>query len=428
MTPDRGPWPRRIVVACVAVGLGAIGLWIAARVYAERHLARAVAAIEKRLGPIDATAYERPPVPDRENAFVLLEPGLEAVGEVDDPTRELWKTLILEPPETWPPEEETARSLAESGPALEALHSAAGAERSTLGLTFRSPEPEEGPTLIPYLTASKLLAAHARWSLVRGDGGAALASARTLATLAGALEREPRLIDKLIGAAIEKYLHRVAAAAIAERADPEVVRELRELLLGLPAEIGYPRALGLDAAQFARVLSDTDPAGLRRLNKYPWTELCWGDTLLGYADLADPDRSYAEVLSDTEAAYQAGRARGNGPWRPLPCPLADMLIPNVLDAGVKVYTAEAERLLAVTALDLDLHGRSIGAYPPSLEGLPTAVRPDPLTREPLRWTLRPDGSGELTYAQARAVFEGRDYDVNYPPLLVWELPPPADGG
>jgi hypothetical protein len=359
-----------------------------------------------------------------------------AVAPGDIETIRALQALAYAPREEWPPAAEAAAALDAFAPALAELHAAGRARGFSLGLDYRLGWETRRPNLIVYTTAGRLLLAHGRWSLAHGDEAAAVASARALAAAAGGLESEPPLVAKFMGGIVERQLHGLAAAALAEGAGAGTLEELRALLRGLPEPIGLREALAYDAAAMTRYI-ETRLAGEPRR---PRIELCAGEAIARYAgllrlsggELVDAVREAEDieaVRTESHPVRSLRRHSDRGAWWGVLCVEGSTFALPYLGMEYEAFqlrATESARRLAGSALALGLHARATGGYPPALDAVSGAAARAPLTGEPPDYRLLPAGAAALAYpAAAAAVAELSALHPRNQPRLAWELPPPG---
>ncbi len=213
-------WLRRAGVAVAVFLLLVLAAGVALHLFGRLRFARAVAELEALVGEevvFDFAHLETPTLPRSENAAELLLPGAETL-DWPDGARDLLKQAWLLPRREWDPElERRVGALCEHNHAgLEALHRAAGIERSSYGIRYGDGVAALIPDLLPFIPAAKLLSVEGRLALADGDVDGGLAAARALARIARSLDQEHYLITALIEAVVERSLNRLVFDVLQE--------------------------------------------------------------------------------------------------------------------------------------------------------------------------------------------------------------------
>ncbi len=106
--------------------------------------------------------------------------------------------------------------------------------------------------------------------------------------------------------------------------------------------------------------------------------------------------------------------------------IADILVPNLVDAVERSRASAAVRRFAGLAIAARLHALVHGAYPDSLENLAGAGLPDPYSGGALDFAKRSDGSVAVSFPDGAALWaREQPNSPHYQPRFVWNLPPPS---
>jgi hypothetical protein len=415
---------RTVRVVGVALVVALAGL-LALRVYGNRRLAAAEREFWANVGPMAGNPYASQRVPDEENAAIYLRAGAEAVI-LPGGDKALAGDLTMVQSGRWNAQQatEVTRIVAANAPALELLHRAAGKTKSSFGLADPARVDEELKTKLPLLKllwAQRLLWLDAHLALRDGDTARLLDDATTMSVMAAALEREAPLISELVGVAAEKILlATVADAAASPHLDEAAVSDLSRALLDVDLRAAWRRSLAFEFKVPGGLYAGEGGSKLRgsfisrvvylAAPSYwdaPYVE--WMARLLRVVDLP-----YARSLSSlTEQRPQSG-------FSPLPAS-----IPHLTQAAGRNQVILSERRLARLALAVRRKGLAMGGYPESLEAFPEASALDPFTAEHVVYTLRRDGSAQLSVPGGVKLWERMQENVGFPGPFTWELPAPA---
>jgi hypothetical protein len=349
-----------------------------------------------------AADFEKPPLPDEENAAAWLQAGAAAIvwserekGVVGEAT--------LAPYDGWPKghRSQVRATLNRHRGALETLHRAAPIERSNYGIRYSEGLAAEMPDLLALLDASRLMMVEARIALVDGDEARALTALETMARLATSLQDEPTTITTLVGIACERMMLTVAAEATGSEqpqiGSPEFLDELEQKL---PAT---------DGREIVARLFDAWTAVLEvELNRHA------AESEVDSAPDHDIDRSLllevrSELLELLDVPY------GTNPER-----FGDQVTEVVLDSEPQVVLEDvqgfvkviqrlqpldAQRQLVHAGIALRRTGLDDGAYPAERPAISELTEPDPFTGRPLVYGVRVEGSLELALDDAVALLE-----------------------
>lgn len=412
---------RVVGVALVVVLAGLLAL----RIYGNRRLAAAEREFVANVGPMGGNPYASPSVPDEANAAIYLRAGAEAVvlpggdkalaAEFTSLDRTGWNAQQVT---------EIRRILAANAPALELLHRAAGMTRSSFGLVDPASVDEDLKTKLPLLKllwAQRLLWLDAHLALRDGDMARLADDARAMSVMAAALERESPLIAELVGIAAEKILlGTVADAAASPHLEAATVAGLSEALLDLDLRAAWRRSLAFEfklpgASQVVRRELERKGGIVRSAiylaapSYFDAPSVAWMAHLLVAVDVP-----YGTRLAPL--AQQRPRSVFS--------PLA-IRTPNLIQAVGRNQVILSERRLARLALALRRQALQTGTYPDSLAAFLEAGALDPFTGERLTYTLRPDGSAQLSVLGGVKLWERMQKNVGFAGPFTWELPAPA---
>ena len=82
-----------------------------------------------------------------------------------------------------------------------------------------------------------------------------------------------------------------------------------------------------------------------------------------------------------------------------------MVMDNVRRTIPRAQAASAQRLLVRAGIELRRVALETGIYPTDLASIPEAIRPDPFTGKPLRYSVGADGSASIGLDGADALLE-----------------------
>jgi len=173
--------------------------------YGGGRLRAASARFEREVGPLNLLGFARPRIPDERNAVTWLRPGVLAMVLFGS-DRSLVGTLASKTSSEWTPKDVTDfEPLAERNePGRQILERARGLTESNWNIPYENGNAAKLPDLLAAMNAGKLVAAHGRLAMRRGDRATALTDAETLGALARSHQRESATIVLLIGAALER--------------------------------------------------------------------------------------------------------------------------------------------------------------------------------------------------------------------------------
>jgi hypothetical protein len=432
---------RRLWFLLATVVVIVLAVTLAVRLYATRHLERALARFEAAGGHLDLADYAPPPIEDRtQNAALWLRAGADALI-VDDEQKELVARRVRLLGEPWPAADVSALEalLADHQPALRLIERAAGLDRSSFEIEYLRGAQADLPDFISLLRAGTLLAVASDYRLQRGDVDQARSTLHLLERLTAAQHAESVLIAHLVGAAVERLYHERLEAML-QVADLDALRAMRRDLEHLGAssvspgrpflaETGLvvPYMLGATRMPPGLPVPESSDDGLR----LPWLLRAVGLDREVAALLLETGLRVAESVEEPLARVgpddylRSVMARSRLPLATrLARPLT--LAPNLLDAIRREQWVRSARALARLALDLRLSRLGHGAYPPPSIELPVSAA----TGERAVYRMLDDGSVEIAFPEAEAIWteEQRNADLSgkihvADVNLRWRLPP-----
>lgn len=409
-------WSMRVLGVVLVVALAVL---LVLRLYGSHRLAAADREFAAKLGPIEGNPYASAKVPDEENAAIYLRAGSEAVILSKRDTQRAGE-LTTTRPDAWMEDDRTFmhRILADNAPPLELIHRAAAFPKTSFGLrdqrtdVFRSKVP-----LLKLLWAQRLLYLESCLALQEHDLARFLAAAGAMSTMAKALEQESPLIVPLVGVACEKMLLEATAEALATPdVDERSISQLEKQLVDVDLDRAWRRSLRsefrLPAHAGIAWMANTEPN---------WAERLRYALLGGYVDAP-----YVERM--TFLAGAMGTPFGDGLAERLNALSTSLNLPkgtpNLVNAVSRFQVVLSERRLARLALSLRRHASQVGTYPTSLATFPEGADRDPFTGGRIVYTLRPDGSAQLTVPNGVKLWDRLNPEVHNPGPFTWELPAP----
>lgn len=394
------------------------------RLYSERWLAAAEERFREEAGPLELAAYAPADVPDPENVAAWMQAGAAAILVADE-DRRLLAELDDRPAAEWSEQERERIEtlLTELEPALTLLHRATGLTESSFGLAYHAGPTMPIPSGTKLLRASSLLAVEARVALDDGDLDRAVAAARSVERLAGALGHEPILLFAILEEAVShRYALLLRSILQADPSEPLLVNMAADLhhRESLCSPLG--RALAFDGAgaYASWGLGLTPVGGGFRM---PWA-LRFLEPLLATRTL----ETFLILIGSAETPGSLGhlplQQRGpSWPWNVYPM----TFVPNVVDALARDKATGSALELARLAIAVRRTALADGRYPDSLTGVgdrPPA--PSPLAGEQPLYELTNDSGVRLAYPEARRWWdEYEETESRRGELLVWELAPLA---
>ena len=359
---------RRGLVIGLASGLV---LYLAFLVYGRVRLRRAEAAFARTFGTLDLASFERQDPPRSENAAEWLQAGAQAV--------------FLD-------EKGVARIVDDNRCALDIMHRASAAAQTSYRIRYGRGMNAEIPSAQALRTAAALLSVEAQMALEHGDAAAASTPLKALSRLATSLEGEPLVITLLTGIGGEQSLLQVLSDVSARpngaRSQADVLGEARGMVPVNDLGVQVQKAFAIEGLALSKAFADGE---VRLGDARPLAFIGPFRDLVRAAVL---DECVAQASLSESAKASAMTDRNQSLTSRLPhVRLAAILLPSSLRMRDLARHMLARRHLVGAALAL----RSLaaaGGYPDSL---PAELRhPEPVTGRPLAYTLRPDGSAELS--------------------------------
>lgn len=409
---------KRILYAALGLLIAAACVVAFIQHRGARRLAAAMERFELDVGALDPAAHAPPDLPDSENAAHWLQQGSAelTLSDADRSTlADFWKH------DEKVPGPAVVDLLERNARAIEHFRRAGELTRSSWGVPYAA-GPEAMPDLLGQLVAMKVLLADARVGLAGGDRPRVLAGGRALAAMRRALEREPAFFFQIVATAVQPAHHRlIQDLLMSDSADAALLEELAGQL-DAGAEPSLRAAIAVEASWLAGGLDDlaseerpTLSEKLRRVPVRLWApwEIAAGLDL--YRRLAQASELPATRITDFMQSRPSSA--------PIIGIIAEMLIPNLIDAVEKHRAGDAARRLAGLAVDLRLHASRHGAYPEDLGSYPAAAAPDPYADGGLRYEVRPGGTVELSFPDAESLWrEKYPHGSHHGTRLAWTLP------
>jgi hypothetical protein len=340
-----------------------------------------------------AIDFEKPEIPNDENAAAWLQAGAGAIVRSDEEKKAVGPATFL-PYAAWSDElrkvVREALDLHRGG--LETMHVAAGLDRSSYEIRYSDGIRAKIPELLVLLDANRLLMLEAQVAHADGEEQRTLNALATMSRLASSLGEESTLITTLVGIACERMQLDVAAEVVGS--DMPWVTDTRFL------------------DELEATISDADGAELIGRNFDAWSTVMelhlnglapgweeeYGDIQVSLADvnralvadtrsdllarLATPFGRDPEGLNRTNSATLFDPRRGDV--------FADM--EGFAKAIGRLQSVEAQRQLVRAAITMRRHVVGQGGYPADRPGIPELAEPDPFTGRPLIYQPQADGS------------------------------------
>ncbi len=387
MSISKISWVRRVTLV-VAVGfLGALIILTVAR-FRDRQVDRAAdpQAIEA------LKAFEKPAIPDEENAAKWLIGGAGAV---------VWSmaekaavgTASGLPFSEWDQETKATvrEALARHRGALNTMSVAIGLENSSYDIRYADGTEAELPDLLELIQAARLLASDARIAFADEDPQAGLSALATINRMAKSLYEESTLITYLIAVAIERIMLVQAAEAVSSDAS-------------WAREPGF-----LD--ELEAVVPQTDQMRDLRRVLAAWEATLWAAVTKGVTRWEFDQKGSLELPDDLDREdIQKARQRVEE-WLPIPFGRTPERLTQ-LEAGAKAQEPEngiesdlvgfnnaigraqsvaAQRQLIRAAIAMRRTMLETGSYPIERPDDPDLINPDPFTGKQLSYEPGPDG-------------------------------------
>ncbi len=418
-----GRWVVRVVGVVLVVVLAAL---LVLRIYGGRRLAAAERAFAAAVGPMKGDPYVSASVGDEENAAIYLRAGSDAVilPKVDKARA---GDLTTKPPAAWNDDDRAfvRRLLERNAPPLELLHRAPAFPKSSFGL--RHPNSDRYG-LLELIRAQRLLYLESGLALKERDTQRFVTAARSMSTMAGAVEKESPPIWLLIGVAAEKiFLSAVKEAVADPSTDREVLTRLQAMLVDTDLEAAWRRSNAAEQFRINRAVADAPRSerggdGVReRVLEFAVGKILGAQQLELRAEMA---RAVSQPLGLNPRWAGLGKRRPSGLLAMFRVFESVMFGPTLQSSIGRLQSTLSLRNLARTALALRLQGIETGSYPETLSAFADATRPDPFAGKPLAYERRPDGSALVAVPGFAFLWrEVSDASASVQPY-AWELPPP----
>jgi hypothetical protein len=430
LTPKRGcrHWLGGLVVS-IAIGFG----WVVYRNYtAFRPVDQRIAAIQGRGEPILLADFERPPVPDEQNAAFFLQRAAEAASDIyGNAQRDTALTdFLVRPPTASPELLASVQAIIRGQPGIEEdVRRATGCPHLVWGVQHPRTPGQDDPASLRYPpqfhTArflTPLLAAAAWVEHFQQNDTGALERLRLGLWLSSTVDQEGGVSARLLAIAseamVDEQLRNVARSLRLRSSDPAAdplageCRALITYLLDEPAwRAGALRSLRTERAvvvgwfQAAGETSFWARPSLAR-GAVKWLDGC--ESVLAAATCRDYPGANTVLAALPRATSPAGRAASEQPMEGLL-----QIMPQFIG---KEFCILAERRCAAVALALALYAADHnGDLPASLRTLVPdylpAVPADPFTTgrplgyraepETILWSVGDDGRYDGTVAPTR---------------------------
>ncbi len=383
-------WFRRAVLGAAAVLLLGLGAVSAVRLLGGVGTSAAASYDLTDHAPGD---FDKPNIPDQENAAAWLQVGAAAVKRSDEEKRALADGNFL-PYDQWPADLQGAvrASLDRHREGLDMLHRAAGLERSSYGIRYSEGEQARLPELLDLLDAARVLQLEARVALADGRREETLTALATMDRLGRTLEDESTLITALVGIACERMQLNTAAEVVGSGqpwvADGDVLDRLAETVSDADG-----------AETIGRIFDAWTAVMEQHLNDLPADRASEDDELeaslrgVGRAVVAD---TRAELLRRLATPYGqdpdglTADAPGTLLDSRLRGPFADL--ESFIKTIGRLQSVEAQRQLVRAAVAMRREALGHGSYPGQRPSIGDLSRPDPFTGRLLLYRSQPDGS------------------------------------
>jgi len=200
--PPRLWWLKRILVACAIslAALAAIRLWWGH--VAHNRLQAEIERVRAAGEPIFPEDFDPPPVPDDENAALVISKAIKALVAPAEAANDI-STLASLSQFTADELADAALIVSANADALRFARQARDLPQADMGLRIRTPAINWIlPPLSGYRELARLLAVTARYRHQTGDDAGAVSAIRDLLALGNALDRQPTLISHLVAISV----------------------------------------------------------------------------------------------------------------------------------------------------------------------------------------------------------------------------------
>lgn len=401
---------RRVLVwggwgLVLAAGLCGLFVWDSYHAYSV-----AIRDFERRVGPAEHAEYVRRPVPDESNAAVSFPLAMNGV-ELDP----RWSRALE--PAGWTREDAAVarEALAQTRQALAGLEAAA----ELVDCVWPSIPGKAVEWSLASVRAARLLRLSGFAGVALGDAAQVERSFRVLGELADCLYAQPNLTGTLVATAVSRARLEVVRAAVAS---PETGSDLletfaEELERSLEAD-RVDWAIAAEGAFGLHFIENPHLAGVapRGGSVYPvFARRVAAEFSNRWVGLRDwSEKPLDEMLSEAVTKPEK---------RSTTAVIADILMPNVRDAVVKMRILEELTRLGLVAIEGRRRGLALGNYD------------DALVEHPALGTIA-EGDGAIvildsdleTLLRQRYIGLGSDPSPGTETTLqltVWRLPPPA---
>lgn len=426
-------WPaaprrRRILVVLAGLLLLLLLLHLGLDATAARRLAGSVRLAEGRYGPLDPATLAPPPVADADNRAKAIRAAAE-LAPAPDPMLSRFASFEEAGPS---PELRAAISgvVLRNQIVLGLLDEARRRQASNWNVTYEDGVEARIPPLLQILNLAKLNAAAGRLALLEGRTADAVTAVSRGAAIAESMRQEPVLIMQLIRIAIDTYGLRLAREIVA--AGPPGVPEVAEMEEAFRDRSPRDSLHASLVAEVKEVFAMFPPNGGTGRALYADVPMLIDNRFLSWLlrpAIRDNARFYLDsmvTMIDYQAVPRPERLRrfGASPARPSARPwhvVAEMLLPNLLNAIDRADLWEARFAVARVGLALERHRLARGEYPASLDALVpeflAALPSDPFTGAPPEY--RREAAGYLLRSDA----DGKDFDLvgNPDTALRWAV-------
>jgi hypothetical protein len=473
--PPRRWWLKRIAIASGVFTAAFITLFAAWHYYADQRLQAAIDKIKAAGEPLFPADFNTPPIPDEDNAVVLL----EQAGEMILANEELLSLRLDGCFAFVGSDDEFISScgiLVETyGEALDLVRQARNRPLARWPTKAQSPLLDfEICNLAAQRSIAKLLSIRIRWLVLHSQHAEAARSIGDILTVAAVVDHHLSLLGHLVALSIEEFGLRAIednGGRLADRGtlprehlETSLQDEIRHLIRQLLSEdrlkarffyaLQFERAFQFDLLQEAiRMKVSLNGVAIDESSswKYRWplTHLLTEPPLqfvaadfIDYsiqclpASQASTQPEHDTILAAVRKPTRLARPQDSAIW--IQGSMASMVAPSFHRARLLHYRLLSRRQLAATALAIRLHELDHGHRPVTLDELVPdylpAVPVDPMSsngviqylpdaEHPRLYSIGPDGiddGGEYVYRS-----EGRiNYDVADIPFFLDGQPPP----
>jgi len=389
-------WTVGIAIAVLLAGHFAL------RLYGRHRLADARARFEDRVGPLGAPGI--PDRPDGDPAAIVAR--VAGALELEDAQRSVVGALARKARRDWTPvETDAAQEVIEGNrERLVAL------DRSAIPATWGNVVEAK---LLALMDMTRLVAVQAR---LDARDERAIGSIEVLGRLGESLRDEPDMHSFMLGLFAEQLQLSVVRDIAATRCPkPEELGRLRTALGDDDLGKAFAVDLALGYSSYVDEVRDMKTAPLwERYWAASVVDLVLADGLDFAVDLADALSSpYSEVPARIETL-----GRRWSPWSGSAGPM-----PYFVNFAGRAAMVAALRQQARLALDLQSYALTHNAYPRSMEAIPEAGGPSPLTGLAYEYARTPDGGARLSAPGASEAVE-RDHLGVDEDDFIWGLAPP----